>query len=205
LNENDVLEISGIGDDFTENSTENSEVAKILNEDDVLEISRIGDDFTENSTENSDVAKILNENDVLGISGIGDDFTENSTEKSDVAKILNEDDVLGITGIGDDFTENSSKNIETVEVEKATEGDYEYTILDDGTAEISKYVGAGGDVVIPSTLGGVSVTSIGDYAFNNDEITSVIIPNSVTIIGEWVFVNCESLTSINVLPNNPNY
>lgn len=80
-----------------------------------------------------------------------------------------------------------------------TSGDYDYKILSDGTAEITKYNGSGKTLVIPSTLGGRKVTSIGSSAF---EITvglkSVTIPNGVTSIGYRAFSNCTSLTSVSV-------
>ena len=48
------------------------------------------------------------------------------------------------------------------------------------------------DLVIPD-----SVTSIGDYAFEGcDSLTSVMIPDSVTSIGDYAFEGCDSLTSV---------
>lgn len=83
-------------------------------------------------------------------------------------------------------------------------GDYEYTILDDGTVEISKYIGSGGDVAIPSTIGGKAVTSIGSYAFSPEDSTvqigKVTIPDSVTVIGENAFY-MSSLSEV-TLPKN---
>ena len=52
------------------------------------------------------------------------------------------------------------------------------------------------DLIIPS-----SVTSIGDNTFIGCSLTSVTIPNSVTSIGENAFKNCSSLTSV-IIPNS---
>ena len=57
-------------------------------------------------------------------------------------------------------------------------------------------------LVIPATKDGISVTSIGSYAFSScDSLTSIEIPDSVTSIGDYAFYNCDSLSSI-VIPDN---
>ncbi|MBR6802647.1 MAG: leucine-rich repeat protein [Kiritimatiellae bacterium] len=56
-----------------------------------------------------------------------------------------------------------------------------------------------GAITIPSTLGGYSVTSIGDSAFRGcSSLTSVTIPSSVTSIGDCAFLFCSSLTSVTI-------
>ena len=53
------------------------------------------------------------------------------------------------------------------------------------------------DIVIPN-----SVTNIGDYAFSGcRSLTDIVIPDSVTNIGDCAFWNCRSLTDI-VIPNS---
>jgi len=100
--------------------------------------------------------------------------------------------------------------------------DYLYSVSG-GVATITGYTGAGGAIMIPSTLGGYptvaigdnafntvnghlitsvvipsGVTTIGNYAFEYCSLTSVTIPNSVTTIGDWAFGYCSSLTSMTI-------
>lgn len=80
-----------------------------------------------------------------------------------------------------------------------TSGDFEYEILDDGTAEIIGYTGNDKELTIPSTFAGYKVTSIGEYAFLwCEELTSVVIPDSVTSIGEDAFAYCKKLADITI-------
>ncbi|MDB4411574.1 leucine-rich repeat domain-containing protein [bacterium] len=59
--------------------------------------------------------------------------------------------------------------------------------------------GATGELVIPDTIGGNPVTSIGRQAFRwCGGLTNVIIPNSVTSIGIGAFQRCTSLINITI-------
>ena len=59
-----------------------------------------------------------------------------------------------------------------------------------------------GSLDIPSTINGITVTSIENSAFSScSNLTSVTIPSSVTSIGHSAFYNCSSLTSITI-PNS---
>jgi hypothetical protein len=87
--------------------------------------------------------------------------------------------------------------------------DYIYT-TDNGTITITQYTGTGGAVIIPDTINGLPVTTIGGYwayhggwygAFKSCALTSVTIPDSVTSIGDRAFDGCTNLTSVTI-PNS---
>ena len=83
-----------------------------------------------------------------------------------------------------------------------TYGDLEYSVLDDGTVEITDYNGSAKTVDIPEKINGKSVTSIGNCAFRYcTSLKSITIPNSVMEIGSSAFSGCSSLTSITI-PNS---
>lgn len=64
-----------------------------------------------------------------------------------------------------------------------TYGDFEYSVRDDGTVEITDYNGSAKTVDIPAEIDGKSVTNIGRRAFELcRNLTSITIPNSVTRI-----------------------
>ena len=81
-----------------------------------------------------------------------------------------------------------------------TSGSFEYDVLDDGTAGITKYIDNGSKTVtIPSTIDGYKVTEIGDDAFEGcTGLTSVTIPSSVKRIKYYAFEGCTGLTSVTI-------
>ena len=81
-------------------------------------------------------------------------------------------------------------------------GQAQYTYLTNNTITITRYLGSGTAVTIPSTINGLPVTSIGAYAFYySTSLTNVTIPASVTSIGYGAFEFCSSLASV-VIPTN---
>jgi hypothetical protein len=89
----------------------------------------------------------------------------------------------------------------------AMQAQFTYT-TNDGAITITGYTGSGGAVTIPPTINGLSVTSIGHYAFAGtkffgSDLTSITIPASVTSIGDWAFGYCYNLTSVYFEGNAP--
>ncbi|MBD5111619.1 MAG: leucine-rich repeat domain-containing protein [Ruminococcaceae bacterium] len=71
--------------------------------------------------------------------------------------------------------------------------------FDDGEAEIVRYNGTGGDVVIPAEINGMRVAEIESRAFENCVgLTGITIPGSVESIGEDAFANCVNLSSVTI-------
>ena len=74
---------------------------------------------------------------------------------------------------------------------------FTYTVTD-GYATITGYVGDETALVIPATIDGYRVISIGDNAFEDRALKSVIISNGVQSIGWFAFNGCVKLTSVTV-------
>ena len=60
------------------------------------------------------------------------------------------------------------------------------------------YVGTDTDLILPDSYNGESYEIYKFALWYRDDITSVKIPNSVTLIGEMAFRNCSNLTSITI-------
>lgn len=108
------------------------------------------------------------------------------------------DNFVDATGIHDYASNGACKNCG---YRKPSVG-LEYYKKDDGTYRV---IGIGTCldkvVVIPSEIEGAAVTSIDNYAFENcEQLTDVIIPDSITEIGHSVFDGCTNF-NFNVYDN----
>ena len=80
-----------------------------------------------------------------------------------------------------------------------TSGDYKYVLLDDGSAEITKYSGEDSALALPAQLDGYKVTSIGAEAFfYRTGLQSIAIPAGITNIGDGAFGACKGLRNITI-------
>ena len=85
--------------------------------------------------------------------------------------------------------------------ETLTSGDYQYSVSNE-QVKIIKYVGTSTAVVIPDTIDGKPVTSLGSNCFNSQNaITSIVIPDTVTFIGSCAFQSCTKMESITLSRN----
>lgn len=123
------------------------------------------------------------------------------------------------------------KPVENLLKSTSPDGDWEYEVRsqDNTTVRIYQYNGTGGNIVVPATIDGYTVyeidnpygvfpntisanstitfsdgiTRIGALASNNTKITgSVVIPNSVTMLGDATFYGCSGLNGTVTLSSN---
>ncbi len=66
-------------------------------------------------------------------------------------------------------------------------GDYDYVLLEDGTAEIVKYNGSDKEAAVPAELDGIPVTAIGSGAFSRVGLTTLTLPHGIRSIGDRAF------------------
>jgi len=87
-----------------------------------------------------------------------------------------------------------------VEVEQSSDEesnieDFEYVVLEDGTAGIQSYKGDANTVIIPEDIDGLKVTSVSGVAYN-DAVEKIVIPDSVTVIDTNAFTDDRNLSEV---------
>ena len=74
-----------------------------------------------------------------------------------------------------------------------------YEINEDGTVTITAVEAYEiGNAIIPETINGKKVTALGPELFANLYVTGLIIPESVTEIGEYAFRDCNALEKVEI-------
>ena len=73
-------------------------------------------------------------------------------------------------------------------------GEYEYSVLENGTVSIDKYIGSRSEVRIPETIEGKKVTEIGKWAFSSNEyINKVQFSSGIVSVKTGAFEFCKNL------------
>ena len=79
-----------------------------------------------------------------------------------------------------------------------TYGDYKCEVVSEGVVYIAQYLGAETQLELPKNFGVTKVIGISKGAFENSEITSIVIPEGYTSIGNSAFYNANNITSISL-------
>ena len=76
---------------------------------------------------------------------------------------------------------------------------FQYEMNDDGTVSITGYQGMEAVLEVPSTVDNYVVSAISNHAFEaNQNLTEVTLPEGLSEIGESAFMDCGSLTTVQI-------
>lgn len=96
-------------------------------------------------------------------------------------------------------------DVDEVMEEESQKDVWKYQQLEDGTLEITGYIGIETELVIPSEIEGKEVSSVGWYAFSNcNSLTGIQFPEQLCRVEGAAFTGCNSLEEI-LLPEGIEY
>ena len=82
-------------------------------------------------------------------------------------------------------------------INSIAESKFTYTALNSSTAKLTSYSGTDNYLTVPEYLGGYQITAIDTNVFKaKNTLESVTLPDGVTSIGNYAFMNCANLESI---------
>lgn len=120
-------------------------------------------------------------------------FRKNDTNKTiEIISVANGADICSFKDQNDFAFDKDYYTISYV-----NEAAYTYEIVDDSYVRINKYNNAiaGETVNVPSTLGGKPVQAIGTSAFLQNPAADIVLPATVTAIGDSAFKQCTAITA----------
>ncbi len=102
-------------------------------------------------------------------------------------------------GLGNERFHQATKVYNTV---LGSNEEYEYVIRNNEEIIITKYIGSDTQIVVPDTIEGLPVATIGESAFYGlVRLTSITFPDSITTMNDFALGACDGLTSV-TLPKN---
>lgn len=133
-------------------------------------------------------------------------FTGDGSHVTDMGNDSSNFNILEITGEYDHYVFNRIPcwNVllkDNEKIENTVFGDYEAVVTEDEeykkTAQIVGYTGSGTYVTVPDTIGGYTVTGIGDSAFENCVFLEELeLPYTVTKLGRNIVNGCTGLQEL---------
>lgn len=84
----------------------------------------------------------------------------------------------------------------TVKASNLAADDFEYQLLDDDTAVVTAYKGSSTVINIPDLLDGHTVVGVENKAFYQSDITQLILPDSLIVVGNYAAMYCTKLESV---------
>ena len=73
---------------------------------------------------------------------------------------------------------------------------FAWSVNADGTMTLVRYRENEATVVVPETYHGKTVTVIGESAFEGKDLTSIDLPDTITVIGKRAFADCTNLSEM---------
>ena len=130
--------------------------------------------------------------------------TQSTLEADDQPSTPTENRETVTSGQISDVPENNNASGDSPQGSVTDAANFEIAENEDGTVTISRYIGTETDIVIPSQIGGKTVSAIGNVmgttgAFEGcTSITAVVIPDGVTEIQDNAFYGCTSLETVTI-------